>query len=73
MPDLTPADRLALAVCRARQPLGGMECRVICQPCRRDSAAVTHELATVLRERYGSSAVANWLDGITHPNSKIND
>jgi len=67
-----PADRLALAVCRARQPLGGMECRVICQPCRRDSAAVTHELATILRERYGFSTTADWLDGVTHPSSKTN-
>jgi hypothetical protein len=65
MTDPTPADRLALAVCRARQPLGGMECRVICQPCRRDSTATTIELATILdEERYGSSTTADWLDGV---------
>jgi len=58
MTDPTPAERLALAVCRIR-------CRVICPSCRRDSAAVAAELAQILRERHGgSSTVADWLDGV---------
>jgi hypothetical protein len=63
--ELTPADRLALAVCRGACPTGG-PCPVeaICSDCRRDSAAVAHELAAILRERYGSSARADWLDGV---------
>jgi hypothetical protein len=36
----------------------------ICSDCRRDAAAVTQELSTILRERHGSSSVADWLDGI---------
>ena len=65
MADITPDDRLALAVCRGACPTGG-PCPVeaICSDCRRDSAAVTTELAAILRERYGSSAVADWLDGV---------
>jgi hypothetical protein len=66
MPDPTPADRLALAVCRGACPTGG-PCPVgaICSDCRRDSAAVAHELAIMLRERHGgSSQVADWLDGV---------
>jgi hypothetical protein len=62
----TPADRLALAVCRGACPTGG-PCPVeaICSDCRRDSAAVAHELAAILRERHGgSSQVADWLDGV---------
>jgi hypothetical protein len=65
----TPADRLALAVCRGACPTGG-PCPVeaICSDCRRDSAAVAHEIARQLRERYGSSATADWLDGVgTYP------
>jgi hypothetical protein len=61
-----PADRLALAVCRGACPTGG-PCPVeaICSDCRRDSAAVAHELAAILRERHGgSSQVADWLDGV---------
>jgi hypothetical protein len=63
--DPTPADRLAQAVCRGACPIGG-PCPVeaICRDCRRDSAAVAHELAAILRERYGSSATADWLDGV---------
>jgi hypothetical protein len=62
---ITPADRLALAVCRGACPTGG-PCPVeaICSDCRRDSAAVAHEIARQLRERYGSSATADWLDGV---------
>jgi hypothetical protein len=67
---ITPADRLALAVCRGACPTGG-PCSVeaICSDCRRDSAAVAHELAAILRERHGgSSQVADWLDGVgCHP------
>jgi hypothetical protein len=62
----TPADRLALVVCRGACPTGG-PCPVeaICSDCRRDSAAVAHELAAILRERHGgSSQVADWLDGV---------
>jgi hypothetical protein len=65
----TLADRLALAVCRGACPTGGL-CPVeaICSDCRRDSAAVAHELAAIFRERYGSSALADWLDGVgCHP------
>jgi hypothetical protein len=68
MADSTPADRLALAMCK----FGG-QCEAACPWCRQASAAVTTELAAILRERYGSSAVADWLDGLTHPNSEIND
>jgi hypothetical protein len=59
------ADRLALAVCRGACPTGG-PCPVeaICSDCRRDSAAVAHEIARQLRERNGSSATADWLDGV---------
>jgi hypothetical protein len=66
---MTPSDRLALAVCRGACPTRG-PCPVeaICGDCRRDSAAVAHEIALQLRERYGSSATADWLDGVgCHP------
>ena len=59
MPDLTPADRLALAVCK----FSG-KCEIACPWCRQASAKVSTQLATILRERYGSSATADWLDGI---------
>ena len=63
----TPADRLALAVCVAVLP-GSKPCKAPCNACRVNSAAVAHELAAILRERYGSSATADWLDGVgTHP------
>ena len=64
----TPADRLALAMCNFSTP-----CSRPCFSCRLASGRHSHELATMLRERYGSSAVADWLDGINHPNSEIND
>ena len=62
---ITPADRLALVVCGATCPVGGL-CPVeqICGDCRRQSAAVAHELAAILRERHGSSTTADWLDGV---------
>jgi hypothetical protein len=66
MPDPTPADRLALALCPVRH--SGAPCKVPCGRCRRDSAAVAHEIARQLRERYGSSTKADWLDGVgCHP------
>jgi hypothetical protein len=55
----TYADRLALAMCK----FGG-ECKAACPWCREASAKATQELATILRERHGSSSVADWLDGI---------
>lgn len=64
MADPTPADRLALAVCRGGA-LPQYPCSVPCATCRRDSAAVAAELAQILRERYGGSSVtADWLDGV---------
>jgi hypothetical protein len=62
------SDRLALAVCEWRKetmPSGEPICPVPCSICRTRSAAVAHELAAILRERHGgSSATADWLDGV---------
>ena len=60
------SDRLALALCRANSDIG--QCARACEDCRVLCAAVTAELAQILRERHGgSSQVADWLDGIgTH-------
>lgn len=70
MADPTPADRLALALCRAiARDLGGeaLPCPAPCAECRQQSAAVTAELAQILRERHGgASQVADWLDGVGH-------
>jgi hypothetical protein len=64
MADLTLSDRLALAVCRTTGNPDG-SCVAICRDCRRDSAAVAHEIANWLRERHGgSSAVGDLLDGV---------
>ena len=64
MAEPTPADRLALAVCVAVS-LPGDRCHVPCNACRIEAAAVAHELAQILRERYGGSSVtADWLDGV---------
>ena len=61
---ITPADRLALAVCVAVLH-GSTPCEAPCNACRVNSAAVAHELAAILRERHGgSSQVADWLDGV---------
>jgi hypothetical protein len=62
----TPADRLALALCQANSDIG--QCAKACEDCRFLTAAVTTELAKILRERHGgSSQVADWLDGVgTH-------
>jgi hypothetical protein len=43
MAELTPADRLALALCPDRS--SGAPCETPCDSCRRDSAAVARELA----------------------------
>ena len=57
----TPADRLALALCLANSDIG--QCAKACEDCRFLCAAVTTELAAILRERHGSSTTADWLDG----------
>ena len=62
-PTPTPADRMALALCVAVLP-GSKPCQAPCNACRVNSAAVAHELAAILRERYGSSVRADWLDGV---------
>lgn len=59
MPDLTPADRLALALCNFSIP-----CSRPCFSCVFASGRHSRELSTILRERYGSSATADWLDGV---------
>ena len=62
-PQPTPADRLALAMCRSSS-----QCKSACLWCRQASAKVTTELAQILRERHGSSTTADWLDGVgAHP------
>lgn len=67
MPDPTPADRMALAMCVATLP-DSLPCQSPCNTCRVNSAAVAHEIARQLRERYGSSTRADWLDGVgCHP------
>lgn len=70
MTNPTPSDRLALALCRSiATNLGGITepCPTPCSECREQSAAVAHELATILRERHGgASQVADWLDGVGH-------
>ena len=76
----TPADRLALAVCRAgnimvSRPTSGLfttrhtfpgtpPCATPCPYCRRISQLYAHELAAILRERHGYSETADWLGGI---------
>jgi hypothetical protein len=60
---LTISDRLALALCRANTDIG--PCKRPCEDCRFLSAAVAHEIATILRERHGgSSQTADWLDAV---------
>ena len=69
MPDPTPSDRLALALCRAiaAELDDYPTCATPCPECRQQSAAVARELAAILRERHGgSSQVADWLDGVGH-------
>ncbi len=55
----SPADRMALALCVAVWPSSG-PCQSPCNDCRVHSAAVARQL----RERYGSSTTADWLDGV---------
>ena len=64
MPDPTPADRMALALCVSINGAAG--CPIgPCSECKRRSAAVAHEIARQLRQRHGgSSQVADWLDGV---------
>ncbi|MCE2836643.1 MAG: hypothetical protein LW834_06745 [Cyanobium sp. 49614_E6] len=60
---VTLSDRIALAACPDRST--GDCCEVPCDGCRRDSAAVAHEIAAWLRERHGgSSTTADLLDGV---------
>jgi len=62
--DSTLSDRIALAVCRSTGNPDG-SCVAICRDCRRDSAAVAHEIARWLRERHGGgSTTADLLDGV---------
>ena len=62
----TPADRLALAVCRAGNIFPSTPtCATPCGQCRRISQAHACAVAAILRERHGgSSTTADWLDGI---------
>jgi hypothetical protein len=64
MIDPTLSDRIALAVC-PRRSSGASPCKTPCDGCRRDSAAVAHEIADWLRERHGgASTTADLLDGV---------
>ena len=64
MIDPTLSDRIALAVCKVKA-LGFAPCGPLCSDCRRDSAAVAHEIAAWLRERHGgASTTADLLDGV---------
>jgi hypothetical protein len=61
---VTISDRIALAVC-PRRTSGASPCETPCDGCRRDSAAVAHEIAAWLRERHGgASTTADLLDGV---------
>jgi hypothetical protein len=56
MAKATPADRLALAMCpyiKGVCKIPASDCR---HYCRRDSAAVVHELAAILREHHSVSS-----------------
>jgi hypothetical protein len=65
---------MALALCGLIDPATGT-CATgeICRRCRRDAAAVAHEIARQLYERHGgSSQVADWLDGVgCHPSTVL--
>jgi len=61
---MTPADRLALAVCpyfRGHCKDPARDCR---HTCSHDSIAVARELAAMLRERHGHSTTADWLEAV---------
>jgi len=70
MAEMTPSDRLALALCESvcdLVPGDTSPCPTPCAECREQSAAVAAELAAILRERHGgASQVADWLDGVGH-------
>ena len=55
----TPATRLTLAACPT--PL---RCITPCDTCAAVARNVAGELAQILRERHGSSQVADWLNGM---------
>jgi len=59
----TPLDRMALAMCNANSDIG--PCNKACFDCREQAAAASHELAEILRERYGYSDTAEWLDELS--------
>jgi hypothetical protein len=64
MADPILSDRIALAVCRSTGNPDGL-CLSICRDCRRDSAAVAHEIANWLRERDGGASTnADLLDRV---------
>ena len=57
-------DSMAADMCSWRP----VTCANPCTLCQAQSAAVAHEIARQLRERYGSSTRADWLDGVgAHP------
>lgn len=59
----TLCDCIALAVCPDRTT--GAPCEAQCDGCRRDSAAVAHEIAAWLHKRHGGSSTdADLLDGV---------
>ena len=51
----TLCDRIALAVCKVKA-LGFAPCGPLCSDCRRDSAAVAHEIADHFSELYGGAS-----------------
>lgn len=58
---VTLSDRIALAVCPDRTT--GAPCEAPCDGCRRDSAAVAHEIAAWLSKRPGGANItADLLD-----------
>ena len=57
---MTFLDRLALANCAAFEE---MRCSAPCQDCRLQAAAVAHELADWLTERFGHSETAELIRG----------
>jgi hypothetical protein len=55
MTDPTLSARIALAAC-PRRTSGASPCETPCDGCRRDSAAVAHEIADYFSERYGGAS-----------------
>ena len=67
----TSADRMAFALCSA-ETVGRWPCESPCGACRIGAAAVAHEIALQLLERYGSSTTADWLAGVgCHPGTVL--